>query len=143
MQSQAAQKGIACLADDSGLVVKALGGRPGVHSARFAHAHATDEENNAYLLECLQGIPASERDAAFVCVMALYTPDGKCHMFEGQLAGTILTEAQGSGGFGYDPLFWLPEGGKSLAQLSLEEKNRISHRGIALAQVVDFLQQSV
>lgn len=139
----AVQSGILCLADDSGLIVDALDGRPGIHSARFAHSNATDAENNAYLLECLQGVPASERGAAFVCVMALCTPEGECHMFEGKLAGTILCAPEGSGGFGYDPLFRLPEEEKSLAQLALENKNRISHRGLALTQVLEFLQQSV
>jgi len=139
----ASQSGILCLADDSGLEVNALEGRPGVYSARFAHAEATDAENNAYLLECLQGVPASERGAAFVCVMALCAPDGECHMFEGKLSGTILCAPEGSGGFGYDPLFWLPEKEMSLAQLALQDKNRISHRGLALTQVLEFLQQSV
>ncbi len=139
----AIQSGKLCLADDSGLIVEALGGRPGIHSARFAHAEATDAENNRYLLECLQGVPVSERSAAFVCVMALCAPDGECHLFEGELRGTILLEPAGSGGFGYDPLFWLPQQQKTLAQLSMKEKNNISHRGAALAQVVEFLQQSV
>lgn len=139
----ATQSGKLCLADDSGLAVDALDGRPGVRSARFAHSNATDAENNLYLLECLQGIPESERGASFVCVMALCTPDGECHLFEGKLAGTILRAPAGNGGFGYDPLFWLPKYEKSLAQLALEDKNRISHRGLALTQVLEFLQQSV
>jgi XTP/dITP diphosphohydrolase len=142
-QAIAAQSGMLCLADDSGLEVDALEGRPGVHSARFAHTEATDAENNAYLLECLQGVPASERGAAFVCVMALCAPDGECHMFEGKLSGAILGAPEGSGEFGYDPLFWLPEKEMSLAQLALQDKNRISHRGLALTQVLEFLQQSV
>jgi XTP/dITP diphosphohydrolase len=75
--------------------------------------------------------------------MALCTPAGECHTFEGRLCGTILNSPAGNGGFGYDPLFWLPEQRRSLAQLAVEEKNRISHRGLALAQVVEFLQQSV
>jgi XTP/dITP diphosphohydrolase len=139
----AKQSGMMCLADDSGLEVDALGARPGVYSARFAHAEATDAENNAYLLQCLKDIPGPERGAAFVCVMALCTPAGECHTFEGRLCGTILDSPSGNGGFGYDPLFWLPEQRRSLAQLSVEEKNRISHRGLALAQVLEFLQQSV
>lgn len=139
----AKQSGMMCLADDSGLEVDALGARPGVYSARFAHAQATDMENNAYLLQCLQDVPGPERGAAFVCVMALCTPAGECHTFEGRLCGTILNSPAGNGGFGYDPLFWLPEQRRSLAQLAVEEKNRISHRGLALAQVVEFLQQSV
>ena len=142
-QAIAEQSGKLCLADDSGLVVDALDGRPGVHSARFAHAEATDVENNAYLLECLSGVPDSERGAAFVCVMALCAPDGKCHLFEGRLAGMIMREPEGSGGFGYDPLFWLPQQKRSLAQLALEDKNRISHRGLALTQVLEFLKKSV
>lgn len=142
-QAIAEQSGKLCLADDSGLVVDALDGRPGVHSARFAHAEATDAENNAYLLECLRGVPDSERGATFICVMALCAPDGECRLFEGRLAGMILCEPEGDGGFGYDPLFWLPQQKISLAQLALEDKNRISHRGLALTQVLEFLQQSV
>jgi len=142
-ESIAAQSGQLCLADDSGLVVAALNGRPGIYSARFAHAGATDAENNAYLLENMHGLAAAQRSAAFVCAMALCTPGGDCHIFEGRLEGQILTKPRGNSGFGYDPLFWLPGLGKSLAEISVAEKNRISHRALALTQVTTYLQQAV
>ncbi|MDD2556816.1 MAG: XTP/dITP diphosphatase [Desulfuromonas sp.] len=142
-ESIARQSGQLCLADDSGLVVAALGDRPGIYSARFAHAEATDAENNAFLLENMRGLPATQRSAAFVCAMALCSPSGDCHIFEGRLEGQILTEPRGSSGFGYDPLFWLPEQGKSLAEISLAEKNRISHRAQTLTQVMAYLKQAV
>lgn len=142
-ESIAAQSGQLCLADDSGLVVAALNGRPGIYSARFAHAGATDAENNAYLLENMHGLAAAQRSAAFVCAMALCIPGGDCHIFEGRLEGQILTEPRGNSGFGYDPLFWLPGLGKSLAEISVAEKNRISHRAQALTQVTTYLQQAV
>ena len=141
--SIAKQSGEWCLADDSGLVVDALDGAPGIYSARFAHAEATDAENNAYLLEKMKDIPATERSAAFVCVMAVCSPDAQSTTFEGRLAGEILFSLQGDGGFGYDPLFKLPGRGESLAEISLQEKNSISHRGRALEQVVMFLKQLV
>ncbi len=142
-ESIAAQSGQLCLADDSGLVVAALDGRPGIFSARFAHSEATDAENNAYLLKNMRGVPVAQRSAAFVCAMALCAPGGECHIFEGKLAGQILMEPRGGGGFGYDPLFWLPELDKSLAEISLTEKNLISHRAQALAQVTAYLKQAV
>ncbi len=141
--SIAVQSGLLCLADDSGLVVDALDGSPGIYSARFAYPGATDAENNAYLLQRMQGLPTPQRSAAFVCAMALCTPRGECHIFEGRLAGQILTEPRGGCGFGYDPLFWLPKLGKSLAEISLAEKNHISHRAQALVQVTAYLQQAV
>lgn len=127
--------GLPALADDSGLTVEALGGRPGVFSARFAGEGASDEENNAKLLHELSGIPAEERRAAFHCVIALCFPDGGCRTFRGELRGIILEERRGSEGFGYDPLFLVPEHGETLAELSLEVKNVISHRGKALASL--------
>ncbi|MCD6525730.1 MAG: XTP/dITP diphosphatase [Desulfuromonas sp.] len=130
------QTGKPCLADDSGLEVAALNGRPGVHSARYAGALATDADNNALLLKELAEIDEQQRQAAFCCVMALCTPDGHCRLFEGRLEGRILTEPQGDGGFGYDPLFWVEAFGCSLAEVSLEDKNSISHRGAALRQLL-------
>ena len=124
--------GMPTLADDSGLVVDALGGRPGVFSARYAGPDATDEINNAKLLEELRGVPPDKRGAAFHCVIALCMPDGSCTTFSGELKGTILEAPQGSEGFGYDPLFFVTEEGLSLADLPLERKNRLSHRGKAL-----------
>lgn len=131
--------GLPCLADDSGLSVAALDGRPGIYSARFAGEDATDSSNNRKLLEVMAAVPEKERQAAFCCVMALCLPGQTTRLFEGRVEGRILNEAQGFGGFGYDPLFWLPEFNCSMAELSLDVKNRISHRGRALRQVVEFL----
>lgn len=127
------------IADDSGLVVDVLGGQPGVHSARFAGEEATDADNNARLLRELSAVPAEARSAAFRCVVALCYPDGTCRTFSGELSGVILSEQRGDGGFGYDPLFYIPECEGTLAELSLEVKNAISHRGKALAGLKEFL----
>jgi XTP/dITP diphosphohydrolase len=135
--------GIPALADDSGLVVDALGGRPGVYSARFAGEGAGDSANNLKLLATIAGIPPQGRTAAFHCVLAFCLPDGACRTFEGRLPGIILEEHQGGGGFGYDPLFLVPEYGQTLAQLSLEIKNRISHRGRALEEFRRYLEKTV
>jgi XTP/dITP diphosphohydrolase len=124
--------GMPALADDSGLVVDALAGRPGVHSARFAGEGCGDAANNEKLLRCLDGVELRRRTAAFHCVAALCFPDGTCRTFHGELKGVILESPQGEGGFGYDPLFLVPEFGKTLAELDMETKNRISHRGRAL-----------
>ncbi len=124
--------GLSALADDSGLAVDALGGRPGVISARYAGTGATDEMNNAKLLEEMRGVPTERRGAAFHCVIALFLSDGSCTTFSGELRGTILEAPKGSEGFGYDPLFLVEEEGLSLAELPLETKNRLSHRGKAL-----------
>jgi len=132
--------GLTALADDSGLTVEVLGDQPGVHSARFAGPDADATANNRKLLEELQDQPAANRTAAFVCVMALCRPDGSCRFFSGRLPGTILTAPRGAGGFGYDPLFWVPEESQTLAELPLEAKNRISHRGQAMAQVLAYLR---
>ena len=128
------------MADDSGLVVDFLDGAPGVHSARFAGDQATDADNNRKLLEILRGVPENQRQAAFRCVMALVAPDGSCRTFDGELKGVILAEPQGDGGFGYDPLFMVREYGQSLAELPLDVKNRISHRGQALKKLLAALE---
>lgn len=128
------------LADDSGLEVDILNNQPGVRSARFAGADVTYEQNNAKLLEALRGVPDGKRTARFRCIMVLAFPNGKNHRFEGILEGVITHERRGIRGFGYDPLFYVKTLGKTLAELSLEEKNRISHRGAALAQVSEFLR---
>jgi XTP/dITP diphosphohydrolase len=132
----AAATGRLTLADDSGLMVEALAGAPGIYSARYAGIEADDSANNRKLLQELSGIPPEGRTAAFVCAMALVAPDGACREFSGRLSGRILEGPRGSGGFGYDPLFLVPEYGKTLAELSLDIKNRISHRGVALRQVI-------
>lgn len=124
--------GTLTLADDSGLVVEVLGGAPGVHSARYAGDEATDADNNRKLLEELGGMAENKRQAAFRCVMALADPSGTSRTYEGELKGLILNQLQGEGGFGYDPLFMVREYGQTLAELPLDIKNRISHRGQAL-----------
>ena len=123
------------LADDSGLEVEALQGAPGVHSARFAAAlagdNASDAANNARLLHALADTPNAQRAAKFVCCLAVARDGRTVVCFRGDARGTILRAPRGQGGFGYDPLFWLPEAGKSFAELSAEEKAAISHRGQA------------
>jgi XTP/dITP diphosphohydrolase len=131
------------LADDSGLEVMHLGGAPGVRSARYAGDEADDAANNRKLLTAIFGVPRPGRRGAFVCAMALCGPDGDCRLFSGRLAGFLAEEPRGDGGFGYDPLFLVPEYGKTLAELPLEIKNRISHRGQALRQVLDYLRPLV
>lgn len=133
--------GLLTLADDSGLVVNALNGEPGVHSARYAGQQGDDRANNAKLLRTMATVPDEQRRAAFCCVMALAWPDGRVRTFEGQVSGFIMRGERGSGGFGYDPLFLVPEYGMTTAELPLEIKNRISHRGIALRQVIEALSE--
>ena len=128
------------LADDSGLEVDALGGAPGIHSARYAGDNADDLRNNLKLLHDLKGVPAVKRGAAFRCVLVLYPPDGRYEAFEGRWEGRIAEVAAGKGGFGYDPLFLLPGEGMTVAQLSAEVKNRISHRAQAFAKLKERLQ---
>lgn len=124
--------GMPAIADDSGLMVEALGGAPGVYSARFAGEHATDEENNEKLMSLMEGIPDGRRQAKFVSVITLMYPDGRILTARGECPGTIGRVPEGTNGFGYDPLF-LPEGySVTYAQLTAEEKNRISHRAKAL-----------
>ncbi len=137
--SAARATGIPSLADDSGLVVKVLGGRPGVHSARYSGVGASDVENNRKLLQELAGLPANERGAFFYCAVALCFPDGTCRTFCGTLSGVMLDAPRGVGGFGYDPLFFVSEYGKTLAELDPEIKNRISHRGKALEELRKYL----
>lgn len=131
--------GCLTLADDSGLEVLALGGEPGIHSARYAGVDADDAANNHKLLAAMAGIPREHRGAAFVCVMALCAPDGSCRTFSGRLGGAIIDEPRGTAGFGYDPLFVVAGSQRTLAEIPLDEKNRISHRAQALAQVVTVL----
>ena len=129
----AAHKGCWVMADDSGLEVDALGGEPGVRSARYAGEPSNTPANNALLLKNLEGM--TERSAHFTCCVALIDPNGAEHIIEGRCYGTIALESSGAGGFGYDPLF-IPDGySRSFAELSAAEKNAISHRGRALAEV--------
>ncbi|MBN2706483.1 MAG: RdgB/HAM1 family non-canonical purine NTP pyrophosphatase [Deltaproteobacteria bacterium] len=121
------------LTDDSGLVVEALGGAPGIYSARYAGPGAGDAENNAKLLQALAPVPKALRGAAFVCVLALVSPVGEEFLFEGACRGRIATAPAGVEGFGYDPIFLVePDYQLSMAQLSLEQKGAVSHRGRAL-----------
>lgn len=129
------QTGLACLADDSGLEVDALGGLPGVHSARFAGYHADDITNNQKLLDELAKINVTESAAAYRCALAFVDIDGTKIITEGKIGGKIKTVAQGNGGFGYDPYFYIDER-RTMAQLSIDEKNKISHRGAALKEMM-------
>ncbi|MFH1737144.1 MAG: XTP/dITP diphosphatase [Actinomycetota bacterium] len=123
------------LADDSGLEVDILGGRPGVTSARFAGQEANTGKNNRKLLKLMAGVPYEERTARFRCVIALASPDGLLETTEGVVAGHIVLKPSGDRGFGYDPLF-IPDGrDKTLAELPLEDKNSVSHRGRALGKI--------
>ncbi|HVN55855.1 MAG TPA: RdgB/HAM1 family non-canonical purine NTP pyrophosphatase [Anaerolineaceae bacterium] len=124
--------GLVCLADDSGLEVDALDGKPGLFSARFAAREgATDADRRRYLLERLQGRPRPWT-AHFHCTVAISTPDGDLRFSEGNCPGEIIPEERGTGGFGYDPIFLIPELGKTMAELPMEEKNRRSHRALAV-----------
>ena len=123
------------LADDSGLEVDSLKGLPGVYSARYSGERASSQENNRKLLKEMEGIPFSRRGARFKCIMALVSPDGEETMTEGSCKGRIGMREKGRRGFGYDPLFILPKYGKTMAELSLKEKNKISHRGNALRKL--------
>ena len=125
--------GLPALADDSGLMVRALGGVPGVLSARYAAEDATDEANNLRLLKAMEGV--EDRSAKFVCVLAISVPPGAALLYEGTCEGVIAHELTGTQGFGYDPLFYYPPLEKTFAQMSSEEKNRISHRGRAMAEL--------
>lgn len=128
-------KGAAALADDSGLMVDALAGEPGVRSSRYAGPEGDSEKNMDLLLERLAGVPPLERTARFACVMALALTDGELVITRGELEGSIAEARRGSGGFGYDPVF-VPLGyERTLAELSLKEKNAISHRGKALSRM--------
>lgn len=128
--------GLACLADDSGLVVDALDGAPGIYSARYAGENASDSDNNRKLIEDLRGVPADKRQAKFVSTIAYLAPSmDEAIYFIGECQGMIVDEAAGRGGFGYDPHFYLPEEGSTMAEISLDRKNQISHRAQALEKL--------
>jgi XTP/dITP diphosphohydrolase len=134
--SAALGAGLPSLADDTGLEVFRLDGAPGVYSARWAGEGCTYDDNNAKLLRELRGAAPAERGACFRCVVCLAFPDGTTHLDEGRLDGTIADAPRGQRGFGYDPLFLLTGGERTLAELSEEEKNRVSHRARALEAAV-------
>jgi XTP/dITP diphosphohydrolase len=125
--------GLPALADDSGLIVEALDGAPGIHSARYAGEDATDEQRYLTLLEDMEG--KSNRKAAFECVISIAVPTGPALTYEARCEGLIATEPAGSNGFGYDPVFFYPPYKKTFAQITRKEKNRISHRGKAFAEL--------
>ncbi|MFZ4450587.1 XTP/dITP diphosphatase [Salibacterium aidingense] len=126
---------VPAIADDSGLEVDALNGRPGVYSARYAGEDKNDDANTAKLLAELDGVPKEERSARFVCVIAAAAPDTSTETFRGTCEGQIALAKAGKGGFGYDPVFYVPEQGATMAELPPEEKNAISHRYHALEKL--------
>lgn len=130
--------GLPALADDSGLCVDALNGEPGVRSARWVPG--TDQDRYETLLARLEGVPAERRTARFVSVIAVITPDGREELVRGECEGMIGTAPAGTGGFGYDPVFYFPDG-RSMSEISAEEKNRISHRAHALARMIPRLPE--
>ena len=132
--------GLPALADDSGLMVDALDGAPGVYSARYGHK-SSDPERTAFLLENLKNVPEEKRTAKFVCVITCLWPDGRKIVARGECLGRIAFEPHGENGFGYDPVFYLPEKEKTYAELSSEEKNAISHRARALQDFCRKYQQ--
>ena len=132
--------GVPAIADDTGLEVEALGGRPGIYAARYAGEAATYKDNCAKLLRELAGVPRERRRARFVTVAAIALPTGQSAAVEGSLEGTITEREIGSQGFGYDPVFFVPESGKTLAQMSPAEKNRISHRARAFGKAKQLLK---
>lgn len=128
------------IADDSGLIVDALNGAPGVYSARYAGADKNDEANIDKVLKELDGVPTEERTARFYCALAVAMPDRKTMTVHGTCEGIILRERRGSNGFGYDPIFFVNELGLSMAELSPDEKSKISHRGKALKSLEEMIQ---
>lgn len=138
--SLARYSGEVALADDSGLEVDALGGRPGVLSARFAGEQGNDSANNRLLLELMADVPQEDRGARFRCAIAIAGPEGKIDTAEGACEGRIGYEPRGEGGFGYDPLFFIPENGCTMAELPEEVKNRLSHRAMAMQGAVKLLK---
>jgi len=131
--------GLPSLADDSGLEVDALGGEPGIRSARYAPLpQASDADRRAYLLRRLEGLPRPWR-AHFHCTAALALPDGELVMGEGEVQGEVIPEARGQDGFGYDPIFLIPELGRTMAELTMQEKNRLSHRARAVQALRPYL----
>ena len=132
--------GLPAVADDTGLEVDALGGRPGVYAARYAGEDATYEDNCRKLLQEMVGVPCEQRTARFLTVAAIALPSDGVRVAQGTLEGAIAEEARGTLGFGYDPVFLIPELDKTLAQLSPDQKNTISHRAKAFTQAKDFLK---
>jgi XTP/dITP diphosphohydrolase len=135
--------GLLTLADDSGLEVDALGGEPGVHSARYAGPGATDEDRYRLLLDRMRDVPPGERSARFRCVIAVAEPEGETYTVDGVCEGVIAYSPEGEFGFGYDPVFYMPERGKTMAQLPPEEKNLVSHRARAAQAIRPVLESLI
>jgi len=133
--------GLLTLADDSGLCVEALGGAPGVLSARYAGEPCDNAANNAKLLRAMDGVPEEKRQAKFVCAMALATPQADLAVMVDEVHGVILRQERGTHGFGYDPLFYFPELGMTTAELPMDKKSGISHRGKALRRMLGWMQE--
>jgi len=129
------------LADDSGLEVDFLGGEPGPLSARYAGEGASDKERVEFLLAKLKGVPRQKRTARFCCVIAIATPEGEVELCSGECQGLITFGPKGERGFGYDPVFYFPELGKTMAELPLEVKNKVSHRGAAAREAAKYLRR--
>jgi len=129
------------LADDSGLVVDYLNGEPGIYSARYAGEHGNDKKNNEKLLEKLSGVSKENRRAKFICQLAMFTDRGEYFKVTGEAKGYIIEELNGAGGFGYDPLFFYEQLNKTFAELTSEEKNKISHRGNALKELKKIIRE--
>jgi XTP/dITP diphosphohydrolase len=140
-RTAAVASGLPALADDSGLEVDGLAGAPGVYSARYAGEGAGDEANRQRLIAELARVPEAERTGRFRCAIAVALPDGTVETVEGACEGRLITEPRGTEGFGYDPLFLLPGRGRTLAELPLAEKNRISHRAQATARALPVLRR--
>lgn len=134
---------IPALADDSGLSINELGGAPGVYSARFAGENATDQQNIELVLEKLHDIPDGQREAAFICALAYVDESAEPIVVTGKCEGSIIREPEGENGFGYDPIFYLPQYGVTMAQIPAEEKNKISHRSQALHQLIPHLTSRI
>lgn len=139
----AERTGYIALADDSGLEVDALGGAPGVYSARYAGEPKDDERNNERLLEALEEIPDEERTGRFRCALVIATPEGQEFLTEGTVEGRILRVRRGQEGFGYDPLFFLPDFGRTMAELTMIQKNKVSHRAQAMQRAIPILKDLV
>lgn len=137
----AKQLGVRVIADDSGLEIDALGGRPGIFSARYAGIEKNDEANIDKVLQELENVQESERTARFCCALAMAEPARETVMVFGTCEGRILHERRGTNGFGYDPIFYVPEEGKTMAELPSEHKNKISHRARAIAKLEKILRR--
>lgn len=135
--------GLPALADDSGIAVDALNGEPGIYSARYGFDDTLDDAGRVrLLLKNMEAVPDGQRQAQFVCVITLVTPEGKVIQARGEVNGEVLRKTEGEGGFGYDPIFYYPPFGKTLAQVTPEEKNRVSHRGQALKILYEKLKEA-